>query len=445
MCDTFVILPEFTADSSVIFGKNSDREPNEAQALEYYPATQYQPGATVRCTYREIPQARETHGVLLSRPFWMWGAEIGANEKGVTIGNEAVFTKMPLERGTDKLTGMDLLRLALERSDTAQNAVDTIVRLLADVGQGGICGYTDKKLAYHNSYIIADPGEAWVLETAGPIWAAKRVSEYYSISNGLTIGEDYDEAHPEIISTARQKGWLKKGETFHFANAYSDWFYTTFSACKTRRARSGALAAQKNGSASVADAFAILRDHGATEPYRPDKHFFMKHVCSHAANSLSRHAAQSTASWVAHLKPELQTFWATGTSAPCTGIFKPIWFGSDENSLPDLGPAPGTESDSEALWWRHERLHRAILADYPSRIRVFQNERDAVEQSWLEQVERLGDGDRWNFAAGAFQQADKLLAEWTARVRHLPLTVKPHFIFRHYWEKQNAAAGINLA
>ena len=135
----------------------------------------------------------------------------------------------------DRLTGMDLLRLALERSASASEAMEWMVRLLSDHGQGGVCGYEDKHMAYHNSYIIADPGEAWVFETAGPMWAALRVRSHYTISNMLTLGEEYDECHPELIETARRRGWLRKGRTFHFAACYSDWFYTTFSAAGRRR------------------------------------------------------------------------------------------------------------------------------------------------------------------------------------------------------------------
>ena len=173
MCDTFVALSSMTGDGSIIFEKNSDRESNEAQVLEYHPSRAYARNAQkkISCTYITIPQAEETYAVLLSRPFWMWGAEMGTNEKGVVIGNEAVFTKMPYSK-TGGLTGMDLLRLALERSAISAQALETIVGLLSDYGQGGTYGYQDKKLRYHNSYIIADPDTAWVLETSGDLWAA---------------------------------------------------------------------------------------------------------------------------------------------------------------------------------------------------------------------------------------------------------------------------------
>jgi dipeptidase len=38
MCDTFVHIPS-QKDASIIFGKNSDREPNEAQQIVRYPRT----------------------------------------------------------------------------------------------------------------------------------------------------------------------------------------------------------------------------------------------------------------------------------------------------------------------------------------------------------------------------------------------------------------------
>jgi secernin len=128
MCDTIVALGNRTADGIALFAKNSDREPNEGQYLEWIPRTSHPPGATVRCTYQEIPQVEETYAVLLSRPFWMWGCEMGLNEHGVVIGNEAVFTKEPYAK--TGLLGMDMMRLALERSTDARQALDLIIELL---------------------------------------------------------------------------------------------------------------------------------------------------------------------------------------------------------------------------------------------------------------------------------------------------------------------------
>ena len=110
MCDTFVATSQATPDGVAIFAKNSDREPNEAQYLAFLPAQNHPANSQIQTTYIQIPQVEHTHAVLLSKPFWIWGAEMGVNEFGVAIGNEAVFTKEPYEK-EKTLIGMDLLRL----------------------------------------------------------------------------------------------------------------------------------------------------------------------------------------------------------------------------------------------------------------------------------------------------------------------------------------------
>ena len=440
MCDTFLALPSVTADGSIVFGKNSDREPNEAQALEYHPAQVFAHPVKVQCTYRAIPQVRETYATLLGRPFWMWGAEMGANEKGVVIGNEAVWTRMPLLK-KDGLTGMDILRLALERSSNASQALETMVQLLADFGQGGICGYEDKRMAYHNSFIIADPGEGWVLETAGNLWAAARIKEFYSISNGLTIGEAYDECHPQLIETARKKRWLKKGKTFHFARCYSDWFYTTFSASRRRWNRSLELLNNSRGSLDVASGIRILRDH-RTPDYRPDSHFLGNRICAHAAGKLARHATQTTRSLLAHLKPDRQTYFVTGTAAPCTAIFKPVWFG--EHILPFLGPTPTGTYNPDSLWWMHEKLHRSVLLDHADRLSSYRRERDELEKLWINRANAVADDERWELTQDAFLQARRKTGEWIENVQSCPVRRQNKWTYRQYWQRQNDRAAITV-
>lgn len=63
-----------------------------------------------QCTYIEIDQVPHTYRTVLSRPAWLWGAEMGANEHGVCIGNEAVYTKESCSTD-DGLIGMDYVRL----------------------------------------------------------------------------------------------------------------------------------------------------------------------------------------------------------------------------------------------------------------------------------------------------------------------------------------------
>lgn len=439
MCDTFVALPSVTQDGSMIFGKNSDRDPGELQLLEYHPECRHDPSDTVPCTHMSIPQVEETHAVLISRPSWMWGAEMGANDRGVVIGNEAVFTKMPMNK-TSGLTGMDLLRLALERRSSARGALETITELLAKYGQGGDCGYQDTSFYYHNSFLIADPNEAWVLETAGHLWVAKQVEDYYAISNGLTIGSDFDLMHEDLIYTAMEKGWIKKKADFHFANCFSDTFYTKFSACEARRSRAQKMLRSKNY--GLTDAFDHLRDHGS-DAYRPDNHFLMTHVCAHAGASPARRSSQTTASFVAHLTQDQETFWATATASPCTSIFKPVWFGDDPLPTSFVGDDQETFND-DIFWWHHEELHRLILLDFQHRNALVRQEFGALEQRWFKKSQTVETKDRQALTAEAFSLERETADALIAMLETERITTKPHFPYRRFWKKQNRRIGIEL-
>lgn len=436
MCDTFVATASATGDGSIIFGKNSDREANEAQALEYHPAREYRSGARLKCTYIDIPQAPAIQPVLLCRPFWMWGAEMGANASGLVVGNEAVWTKMPLSR-KEGLTGMDLVRLALERAPNAEQGIEVIAGLLQDFGQGGICGYRDRRMAYHNSFILADPRAAWVLETAGPYWAAKQVKGAYAISNALTLGPDFDRGHPDLDR------FRKSGRPLHFARRFSDRFYTFFSASRARRSCTQSRLDSLDGRLGLRHAMGTLQDHG-TPFYRPDSHWLGDRICAHAANGLTRNATQTTGSLVAHLQPERVTVWVTGTAAPCTGIFKPVWFSGAV--LPDIGPSPGSRFDPASLWWFHEQFHRRLLFDFEGGHHACRAGRQSLQDVLVEDAAAVPEIQAQDVTVDAFRRA----RAWTVQqieglsARGAPGGKPPRPSYRRYWARLNREAGIPL-
>lgn len=443
MCDTLVAVGEATADGSVILAKNSDRQPNEAHVLAHIPRARHESGSTVKCTYIDVPQVPETYEVLLSKPFWIWGCEMGANERGVAIANEAVFTKEPYEK-EGGLIGMDLLRLALERADTAQKALHVIVELLEAHGQGGNCGFRHKEY-YHNAFVIGDPNEAWVLQTAGKYWAALRVRDVYTISNGLTIGSEWDLASAGLVEHAIEKKWCKSRDDFDFARCYSDFLYTNLDGCRARRTRSMELLEAENGRITVETMMAALRDHGlqaSSQDWNPGKGWMMETLCVHASLGPLR-PGQSTGAMVAHLVPELPTYWLTGTAATCTSIFKPVYLGGA--GLPDLGREPGGTYDAESLWWAHEQLHRAVIRDYATRLPVYREERDALEETFLaeaaEMYERYHSMDEQEragplaaFTADSFRRAAEATARWTRAVASTPVQHRPPVLFSWAWD-----------
>lgn len=377
MCDTQVLLD----GDAVWFAKNSDREPSEPQPVVRLAAVRGDGTRTLRTTYLEIPQVADRHAAILSKPAWCWGAEMGVNDAGVAIGNEAIFSRTATL--APALLGMDLVRLGLERAATATQAVEIMTTLLEAHGQGGPAGFQDRGFCYDNSFLVADAREAWVLETAGRSWAARRVERHCAISNQLTLHRDH----------ARRSGDLPADADF--ARRFDTRLMPYFAASARRRAQSHADL-ERPGSGSFVRMAAQLRRHahGGDDPARGSN----ADVCMHAAGFIRRH--QTTGSMIVRLTAQGPLALFTGTSAPCLTIFRPAGF---EGAFTVL--TPEARQVDAPLWRRHEWLHRRALADAGLRERLRATRDEVERQSFSLLSGRTPD-------AQALKRADRLAAAW---------------------------------
>jgi dipeptidase len=441
MCDTLVALASATKDGAVYFAKNSDREPNEAQSIVRVPAKEHSPGSSLKCTYISIPQVEHTHAVLLSKPFWIWGAEMGANDQGVVIGNEAVFTKVPQEKEPG-LIGMDLLRLGLERADTAYDALLIITALLEQYGQSGNCGY-QHNMVYHNSFLICDRKEAWVLETAGRQWAAQRVKDARSISNCLSIGKEWDLASDDLVNFARDKKWCSSRSDFDFAGCYSDFLYTTFSDSRSRYACTMNELTTENKKIELSSMMNYLRSHVRGAGIHPvDKGMTGASVCMHAGWGPIR-VSQTTGSLISRFHTDApDTYWATHSAAPCTGIFTPLWL---DTPWEEIQVEPTGVYQSNFDFWEHEVLHRSILLDYRNRMPLIQKERDEMEEKFrklIDEMMKQPADKREQVSRQLLQEARLQRQSWTERVQKQPANSALLSLYQSAWSNFNRSANL---
>jgi len=449
-----VALGDSTSDGSIIFGKNSDRPPNESQPLRYYPRETHPSDSLVQCTYIKVPKARETYEIIVSAPWWIWGAEMGANERSVVIGNESVWSKEPVIK-EGALLGMDLLRLALERGETAHAAMNVMIDHLQKYGQGGTCAYGEQSY-YDNSFIIADKKEAWIFETAGKYFAARRVNHGTdSLSNAYTIERDYEVAHPDLIKHAIEKKWARSETDFNFVRAYWDFTKEDPAGCQNRRNRSFSLLQEMKGSITPEYIMRVLRDHHEgtviAPRWSPDQHFWAS-LCLHARD---RDPFHTSGSFVAHLKDKLPTFWFTGSSQPCTSDFKATYlFGGIRP--PDIYTRGNDKYSDQSAWWLYEELKRHININYkvyaPIVIAVLRDQEEkTIERARLveRRVHQLsGEGQKekaqqlvQGFVHGTWLDAVSHIKELNEVLSRLDRFVeKPQHLYREYWHAMNAEA-----
>ena len=436
-CDTFVAMPDATVDGRVLVGKNSDRPVGESQPLAYFPRT------------------TGSYAHLGGSPYWCAGHELGLNEFGVAIGNEALFTRdlaahaAASRRGESVPTGilgMKLVRLGLERGRTAAEAVDCITDLVEREGQWGsaVPGKDAAEGAYDNSFLIADPAEAWVVETSGRTWAASRVGTgTRAISNEITIRTSWDRASPDLVTRAAGNGWWQggPGEPFDVARAYADPG-TPLQVSHLRLQRSRSLLAAAAPQVGVETAKRILRDHyedtllggPSFHAARPD--FLTLCMHSHPAGFTWGNTAASAIFVLPRGEHELPFMWWTPVT-PCTGIYIPLFVAAGAVPVgldapgrvisPARDAAPDTY-DERSYWWHLQRLLEATIGPgdgwaFPARQQAVRAEFDPLEKEFAAAVPHVQQEAAGLLATGRADEGRDLLRQFSSRCARQALTV----------------------
>jgi secernin len=430
MCDSFVALGNSTASGSVLLAKSADTEVNEAEHVVRYPRRDYRDGSLVRTTHRTIPQAKATHAVILGRSFWAWGAELGCNEHGVAVGNEAAFSNQkPLQDGACCL---DLLRIAVERGASAREAVEAVGGMVETFGQGGNCQMMGN-FPFDTGLLIADRSEAYVVNCAGRHWAARRVQDVMAISNRYQIADDWD------LSSLEPENGAKPD----FRGLFADDRREGEVAAMRRECRALELLTRGKGRITVRDMADILRDVGEDpESYDIPDDPLPTRICMHAGPYEARfwHA---TGAMITDCSNDGVLVWMTGTSATDLSCFKPLLF---DAAMPDMGPPPeGTYADG-SLWWKHERLHRRAVADYRALKPEIRGEFDLLEQEFFAEGPSIKSASarvKSEFVEHCWRRAEEVTDRWITRLEQRSHLIR-HEGYRAMWDRFNREASFPL-
>ena len=234
-CTNFIVGKGASKDGSVIVSYSADSYGMFGE-LYHFQAAKHEKGA-MRKIYEwdsgkflgEIKEAQETYNVVGNM-----------NEFQVTIGETTFGGREELSDPSGIMDYGSLIYVALQRSRTAKEAIKVMTELVKEYGY-----YSSGE-----SFSIADPNEAWIMEmigkgpgVKGAVWVAVRIPDdcIAAHANQARIRQfplnDKDNCvySPDVISFAREKGYFEGlNKDFSFADAYCPLDFSGLRACESR-------------------------------------------------------------------------------------------------------------------------------------------------------------------------------------------------------------------
>ncbi|MCA0390143.1 MAG: C69 family dipeptidase [Bacteroidetes bacterium] len=234
-CTNFIVTKGASVDGSTMITYTADSYMMYGE-LYHFPAAKYPEGAMLEVfewdtgkLLGKIKQVRETYNVTGNM-----------NEHQLAIGETTFGGRGELTNPKGIIDYGSLIYITLQRAKTAREAIRIMAQLVEEYGY-----YSSGE-----SFSIADPNEAWILEmigkgpgVKGANWVAVRIPDGYvsGHANQARITKfplnDPDNClySKDVISFAREKGYFSgKDADFDFAAAYSPLDFGAIRFCDGR-------------------------------------------------------------------------------------------------------------------------------------------------------------------------------------------------------------------
>ncbi len=233
-CTSLIATKGATADGSTMITYAADSHTLYGE-LYNQPAADHAPGSMRKVVdwdsgrlLGEIPEVAHTYATIGNM-----------NEHGLTISESTWGGREELYNPEGIVDYGSLIYITLQRARTAREAIEIMTSLVRDYGYA----------SEGESFSIADPNEAWVMEmigkgpgNKGAVWVARRVPDGYISGHAnharihkFPLNDPETLYSPDVIDFARSKGYFSgKDEDFDFSRAYAITDFGALRGCVAR-------------------------------------------------------------------------------------------------------------------------------------------------------------------------------------------------------------------
>jgi len=419
-CTTIIVGKETSADGSVLLGHNEELGDRTCMHIRAAPRMQHEEGEVIVTFFgARVPQVPETYAyvtlIAFDEKYVPGDFAAGINEFQVAIANNLAYSKETWLRKmhgwhvakTGDILWTDFMQIALERAETAEEAVEIIGWLSEEYGLGCDPG---------TMFGITDPNEGWWIEIGWKHWVAKRVPDNAAEmrANYFRIGTEFDLSSPDVIDFAIEQGWHDpESGPFNWTDAYGDprgwgaWNYL-------RHWRVESLLEEyAPDGISVPEVTSILRDHYEGTEY--DQTNGYDYGTPHDTSFRTVCRDYTVESFVAQsrsrMPPEIGGVMWTALTSPCTSVYIPWYAGI--TSTPRAYQIGTNGYNKESAWWAFERLSDVVEKEYGDRIQYVQDVWKAFEEEEFQEVKEIEEAAIELYMDGKIDAARALLTTYS--------------------------------